>query len=154
MEESSELLSHGGLEISYNACGILAHILSDGEKVWSVFSPTRKEIKNKMEEAILKWNFRGERNINYRSFLPILRLLEPSKSVALEPESQFWAVWALFNLCTVYPDKYVPMLLAENGLKILQRVFAQAKQGSELFVHCVRLLEILAEFQAETSSSY
>ena len=100
MDQSTDPLSHADLEISYNACGILAHILSDGEAIWTVESPSRAQIKQNMHSAIMTWNFRGERNINYRSFLPILRLLDPTKSVALETESQFWAVWALFNLCT------------------------------------------------------
>jgi len=150
-DEAAGPLSNGELEISYNACGILAHILSDGADIWRITTPTRDQIKNDMEAAILTWNFRGERNINYRSFLPILRLLEPSKSTAMEPESQHWAVWALFNLCTVYPEKYVSMLIGENGLEILKFVFHNAQQGSELYKHCGLLLEILENFHGENS---
>lgn len=51
-----------------------------------------------MVEAIERWDISSERNINYRSFLPLLRLLD----IYHTPQCQHWAVWALANLTTVY----------------------------------------------------
>ena len=46
--------------------------------------------------AIESWELTTSRNINYRSFEPILRLVNGFDT----PEVQHWAVWALANLTT------------------------------------------------------
>lgn len=86
------------LKVSYNAAGILAHMVSDGVEAWSIENPSRNEILSLMVKAINSWNLDSERNINYRSFLPLLRLLD----VYHTPQCQHWAVWALANLTRVY----------------------------------------------------
>lgn len=80
----------------------MAHIASDGVKAWTVTRPRRDEVLEHMFEAIQQWDIRTGRNINYRSFLPLLRLLD----VYHTPQCQHWAVWALANLTTVY-RKYI-----------------------------------------------
>lgn len=110
-----------GIEVSYNAAGILSHIASDGVEPWIMNSITvveREEVLKQMVEAIEKWNLDTKRNINYRSFKPILRLLV----VEHTPEAQYWAVWALANLTTVYPEKYCTLLKDEGGIELLQYV--------------------------------
>lgn len=76
----------------------MAHIASDGVEAWTVTRPSRDEVLELMVEAIQQWDIRTGRNINYRSFLPLLRLLD----VYHTPQCQHWAVWALANLTTVY----------------------------------------------------
>ena len=71
---------------------------SDGVEAWTIEKPSRKEVLDLMVEAIDRWNINSERNINYRSFLPLLRLLD----VFHTPQCQHWAVWALANLTKVY----------------------------------------------------
>ncbi|XP_039287721.1 protein zer-1 homolog isoform X2 [Nilaparvata lugens] len=87
-----------GIEVSYNAAGVLSHIASDGEEAWSIKEPSRWLVLSRMVQAIERWNLRSDRNINYRSFEPILQLAR----VRHTPECQHWAVWALANLTTVY----------------------------------------------------
>lgn len=84
--------------MSYNAAGILAHMTSDGVDAWTVDEPTRDDVLDAMVLAIERWDLNAERNINYRSFLPLLRLLD----VYHTPQCQHWAVWALANLTKVY----------------------------------------------------
>lgn len=55
-----------GLEVSYNACGVFSHMLSDGADVWTVASPSREDILEAMSQAINKWPIDATRNINYR----------------------------------------------------------------------------------------
>lgn len=95
----AELLSSksDGIEVSYNAAGVLAHIASDGPETWTIMSPTREEVLDKMFLAIERWNLNTERNINYRSFEPILGLIKCYDT----PACQTWAVWALANLTKV-----------------------------------------------------
>ncbi|XP_070531887.1 LOW QUALITY PROTEIN: protein zer-1 homolog [Ptychodera flava] len=98
----SDLLDNhsDGIEVSYNAAGVLSHIASDGIEVWNpLMSPIdRNAVLTKMVEAIDSWDLNAQRNINYRSFEPILRLV----SCYHTPQVQLWAVWALANLTTVY----------------------------------------------------
>jgi len=106
------------IEVSYNAAGVLAHILSDGVESWhGVATPTREEVCERMSQNIKEWDLRSQRNINYRSFKPILRLLLVPHTV----QCKLWAAWALANLTTVYPEKYVKLLEEEEGLVYLAK---------------------------------
>lgn len=86
-----------GIEVSYNAAGVLAHIASDGAEAWNIESPSRELVLDRMFQAISRWNLNTERNINYRSFEPILGLIKCYDT----PACQIWAVWALANLTKV-----------------------------------------------------
>lgn len=123
-----------GIECSYNAGGILAHIISDGEEFWYKRLPndrlSRSIVLNRMRLVIDSWPINSRRNINYRSFGPIVRLLEPS----VAPEAQYWAVFALTNLTRVNPAKYCPMLLPHDGLKMLRNL-AENPDLTQPYVH-------------------
>lgn len=95
----SELLDSNsdGIEVSYNAAGVLAHIASDGAEAWTIESPSRESVLDRMIQAIERWSLETERNINYRSFEPILGLLKCYDT----PACQIWAAWALANLTKV-----------------------------------------------------
>ncbi|XP_014244618.1 protein zer-1 homolog [Cimex lectularius] len=104
-----------GIEVSYNAAGVLSHMASDGPKAWTITVPSRETVLRRMVAAIERWPLETLRNINYRSFEPILLLAKVSHT----PECQHWAVWALANLTMVYPDKYCSLVEAEGGIAIL-----------------------------------
>lgn len=87
-----------GIEVSYNAAGVLSHMASDGSEVWTIQYPTREAVLQRMVLAIERWDLASQRNINYRSFEPILNLVK----IYDTPECQYWAVWALANLTKVY----------------------------------------------------
>lgn len=105
-----------GIEVSYNAAGVLSHIASGGAEAWTIDHPTRAEVLERMVAAIERWDLASKRNINYRSFEPILRLLE----VHHTPQCQHWAVWALANLTRVYPEKYCSLVEEEGGIELLE----------------------------------
>ncbi len=88
----------GGIEIPYNSAGVLAHMMSDGEKQWTCTEHARVDVIADLENAIDKWDIKAERNINYRSFEPIFRLVRQYKN----PICQRWSCWALANLTCVY----------------------------------------------------
>lgn len=92
-----------GIETSYNAAGVLAHMASDGPESWTISYPTRQEVLDKMVVALDRWDLNTKRNINYRSFEPILRLVK----VVHTPQCQHWAVWALANLTRTDSKKYL-----------------------------------------------
>lgn len=100
-----------GIEVSYNAAGVLAHMASDGPNAWTIKHPERDHVLFRMARAINRWDLRSGRNINYRSFSPIIRLARVSHT----PECQLWAVWALANLTTVTPEKYCQLVVQEGG---------------------------------------
>lgn len=85
------------LQVSYNAAGVLAHIASDGPEAWTIKEPSRDEVLVSMVNAIVRWDIKSDRNINYRSFEPILGLVRCYDT----PQCQHWAVWALANLTQV-----------------------------------------------------
>ncbi|XP_046664113.1 protein zer-1 homolog [Homalodisca vitripennis] len=107
-----------GIEVSYNAAGVLSHLASDGPQAWRIECGDRQDVLDAMVRAIDNWNLNTERNINYRSFEPILQLAR----VRHTPECQHWAVWALANLTRVYPDKYCSLVETEGGIEILEEV--------------------------------
>ncbi|KPM11423.1 hypothetical protein QR98_0099930 [Sarcoptes scabiei] len=91
-----------GIEVSYNSAGILAHLISDALPLWDdpsePYENDKARILMKMDEAISRWDLNSKRNINYRSFKPILRLL---RNIDIVWQAQYWAVWALANLTRV-----------------------------------------------------
>jgi hypothetical protein len=100
-----QLLFHttDGLEIAYNSAGVLVHLMSDGDYVWSLYTDCsaqnpRSNVIEDIETAIDEWDLKSERNINYRSFEPIFKLVNQYHN----PICQRWACWALANLTTVY----------------------------------------------------
>ncbi|XP_072840686.1 protein zer-1 homolog [Pogona vitticeps] len=128
-----------GIEVSYNACGVLSHIMFDGPEAWGIAEPPREEVVERMWAAIQRWDVNSRRNINYRSFEPILRLI-PQR---ISPVSQHWATWALYNLVSVYPDKYCPLLFKEGGLVLLADMINMAtarpetkEMGRTVIEHC------------------
>jgi Zyg-11 family protein len=107
-----------GIEISYNTCGILSHIGTDGPEVWTVSVP-QKDVFAAMEAAIGRWDIDSERSINYHSLEPLLRIIKCKSCWT----AQLWAVWALANLTNVSSGKYCPMVEKEGGIPILQEIF-------------------------------
>ena len=65
-----------GIEVSYNASGVLAHMLSDGETAWTVPQPCREEVIQRMTFAIKRWPLDSKRNINYRYEMDIFLTLK------------------------------------------------------------------------------
>jgi len=120
MEEFSFLLdsSLDGIEVSYNAAGVVAHLASDGAKAWTMQTPKREQVLGRMVRAIMRWPIHSKRNINYRSFEPIIRLLP----VVHTPQCQLWAVWAIANLTKVCPEKYCSLVEEEGGLHLINNI--------------------------------
>jgi hypothetical protein len=93
--------TNDGIEIPYNSAGVLVHMLSDGIEIWlenDCNDHDRENVIEDIETAIDKWDLKSERNINYRSFEPIFRLVNQYDN----PICQRWSCWALANLTTVY----------------------------------------------------
>jgi Zyg-11 family protein len=105
-----KLLFHrnDGIEIPYNSAGVLVHILSDGEEAWMAHEcliSLREAVIKDIEAAVDNWDLHSERNINYRSFEPIFRLINQYEN----PICQLWSCWALANLTTVYRKFYADL---------------------------------------------
>ena len=68
---SSELLlsKSDGIEVSYNACGVIANLMSDGPAAWIAASPSRYKVLDRMVLAVSSWPLSQKRNINYRSVI-------------------------------------------------------------------------------------
>uniref|UniRef100_A0A8C9W8D8 Protein zer-1 homolog n=1 Tax=Scleropages formosus TaxID=113540 RepID=A0A8C9W8D8_SCLFO len=134
-----------GIEVSYNACGVLSHIMFDGPEAWAMVEPCRDEVMDRMWDAIQSWDVSSRRNINYRSFEPILRLLPQS----ISPVSQHWATWALYNLVSVYPSKYCPLLIKEGGMALLQRVLELQTSHEETKDMARKVMEHCGNFKED-----
>ncbi|XP_067645920.1 protein zer-1 homolog isoform X1 [Eurosta solidaginis] len=129
--------SSDGIEVSYNAAGVLAHIASDGPGAWTIESPTRDSVLIRMVEAIKRWDIKSERNINYRSFEPILGLVRCYET----PQCQHWAVWALANLTQVYPEKYCQLVKQEHGIEILTELIEHPSPYEEIKLIARKVIE-------------
>eukprot|EP00092_Neocalanus_flemingeri_P107396 GFUD01137841.1.p1 GENE.GFUD01137841.1~~GFUD01137841.1.p1 ORF type:complete len:763 (+),score=248.66 GFUD01137841.1:337-2625(+) len=123
-----------GIEVSYNAAGVLAHMASDGPQAWAVDQPDRDHVLFRMARAINRWDLRSGRNINYRSFSPIIRLA----GVSHTPECQLWAIWALANLTTVTPEKYCKLVVQEGGLSLVEEMLNENSDQVKTSLHQVK----------------
>uniref|UniRef100_A0AC35TYF9 Zyg eleven-related protein 1 n=1 Tax=Rhabditophanes sp. KR3021 TaxID=114890 RepID=A0AC35TYF9_9BILA len=111
-------VENGGIEISYNAAGVLSHLVSDGEQAWKGIVTSRDDVMNNINNVISKWNVHTRRFINYRSFKPILALVPLFDS----PASQKWALFALANLSTTDLDKYCTFIEEQGGIPLLLQI--------------------------------
>ncbi|KPI96120.1 Protein zer-1-like [Papilio xuthus] len=141
--------SSDGIEVSYNAAGVLAHIASDGEEAWVVSNPPRSAVLARLAMAVQTWNLHDERNINYRSFKPILGLL----SVYHTPQCQHWAVWALANLTTVYPQKYCKLVIAEDGIALLKDILKDPRPYTVIKDLANMVIDNCARYAAQDSNN-
>ena len=123
VEEFSFLLdSHtDGIEVSYNAAGVLSHMASDGAEAWTITCPARDHVLERLVRAVNRWDINTNRNINYRSLSPIIGLL----SVAHTRECQLWATWAIANLTKFDEPKYCPLVEQEGGLKHIKLIIEE-----------------------------
>ena len=123
IEEFSFLLdSHkDGIEVSYNACGVLSHLASDGPEAWTISKPERDHVLERLVRAVTRWDVNSRRNINYRSLGPIISLL----SVSHTTECQLWATWAIANLTKFDEEKYCALVEEEGGANQIQRIIEE-----------------------------
>jgi len=84
-----------GIEVSYNACGVIANLMSDGAAAWTAASPSRFKVLDRMVLAINSWPVSQKRNINYRSALDsyVLILLTCLLTFNSSLRSQLCTVW-------------------------------------------------------------
>lgn len=155
-----------GIEVSYNSAGILAHIASDGAEIWNRHLPAcnREEMLARMECAISRWEINSKRNINYRSFEPILRLL---RVLSISWQAQYWAVWALANLTRVHSKiqtnlfalfkfqslpihlgtKYCTLLEKDGGVDVLKSFVVSPRPDNFSLPVSVKCLAVVTLFQ-------
>eukprot|EP00055_Hartaetosiga_balthica_P012861 m.63830 g.63830 ORF g.63830 m.63830 type:complete len:1011 (-) comp8088_c1_seq11:163-3195(-) len=110
------------LEVEYNTTGVLCHLLTHPSALSNI--TLVKKISSTVIDAVDKWDPAADRNINYRSLRPIFFLLSRSE-IAL----QYWAVWALQNLCLINPGRYCQMCFNEGGYMIVSTL-------EERTMHC------------------
>lgn len=147
----SELLNStsDGIEVSYNAAGVLSHIACDGPKAWTIEGPRRCEVLKTMVNVIESWDISAKRNINYRSFEPILRLVQAYDT----PEAQHWAVWALCNLTHVYPERYCTLLEKESGVEILMELVTDTRPYARIKDLALKVVNQITEYKNKTSET-
>merc|ERR1712059_10037 len=129
-----------GIEVSYNAAGVISHIASDGEEAWTIHNPSRSHVLERLNRAVNRWDLASNRNINYRSLCPIIDLL----SVKHTTECQLWATWAIANLTRFDQNKYCPLVQEEGGVRQIKLILDQISQSqpSELMDKLLRLCKI------------
>jgi len=69
-----------GIEVSYNACGVIANLMSDGAVAWTAVTPSRYKVLDRMVLAVKSWPLNQKRNINYRwlrTWLHLCQWTEP-----------------------------------------------------------------------------
>lgn len=118
VEEFYNLMDNNNyeLEVSYNAAGILCHLASDGAQAWTNSTLDRDEAMRNLVQTVEEWNIEATRQMSYRSFQPILRLLPRFDTPAI----QHWGAWALANLCGVDAAKYCILVRDEKGIPLLE----------------------------------
>ncbi|KAF7491989.1 Protein zer-1 -like protein [Sarcoptes scabiei] len=137
-----------GIEVSYNSAGILAHLISDALPLWDdpsePYENDKARILMKMDEAISRWDLNSKRNINYRSFKPILRLL---RNIDIVWQAQYWAVWALANLTRVQGAKYCQLLEQDQGVEALKNLVRHKNSLDLPFkVKCLSIVTLFQHF--------
>uniref|UniRef100_A0AAY4CTY3 Protein zer-1 homolog-like C-terminal domain-containing protein n=1 Tax=Denticeps clupeoides TaxID=299321 RepID=A0AAY4CTY3_9TELE len=142
----SSLLHNSEVEVSYFAAGILAHLTSRGETVWTLDLPLRSILQEQLHSAILQWPTPECEMVAYRSFNPFFPLLECYQT----PGVQLWAAWAMQHVCSKNAGRYCSMLLDEGGLQQLETVSNHPETHIDVRRLTESILESLQKHQART----
>uniref|UniRef100_A0A3B1IUE5 Zyg-11 family member, cell cycle regulator n=2 Tax=Astyanax mexicanus TaxID=7994 RepID=A0A3B1IUE5_ASTMX len=140
------LLHSPEVEVSYFAAGILAHLTSRGETVWTLNLPLRAALLEQLHSAILKWPTPECEMVAYRSFNPFFPLLECFQT----PGVQLWAAWAMQHVCSKNAARYCSMLLEEGGLQHLEAVRSHPDTHSDVRRLAESILDSLHRHQVRT----
>ncbi|XP_048064500.1 protein zyg-11 homolog isoform X1 [Megalobrama amblycephala] len=146
LDHIRSLLQSPEVEVSYFAAGILAHLTSRGEKVWTLDLSLRTTLLEQLHSAILKWPTPECEMVAYRSFNPFFPLLECFQT----PGVQLWAAWAMQHVCSKNAGRYCSMLLEEGGLQQLEAVRSHPKTHSDVQRLAESILDSLHRHRART----
>lgn len=106
------------LEVTYNAGGIISHLAFDGPNNWTNKEVSRDQALQRLDKTIETWDITAHRQMSYRSFSPILKLIAGCDIPAIH----HWSTWALANLCNVDAEKYCKLVRDEDGISVLKRL--------------------------------
>lgn len=146
LDHIRSLLHSPEVEVSYFAAGILAHLTSRGETVWTLDLPLRATLLEQLHSAILKWPTPECEMVAYRSFNPFFPLLECFQT----PGVQLWAAWAMQHVCSKNAARYCSMLLEEGGLQQLEAVRSHPETHSDVMRLAESILDSLHRHQVRT----
>ncbi|KAJ8376330.1 hypothetical protein SKAU_G00069100 [Synaphobranchus kaupii] len=146
LDHIRSLLQSTEVEVSYFAAGILAHLTSRGESVWTLGLSLRSALLEQLHSAILKWPTPDCEMVAYRSFNPFFPLLECFQT----PGVQLWAAWAMQHVCSKNAPRYCSMLLDEGGLQHLEAVRTRPDTHADVRRLAESILDSLERHRART----
>ncbi|KAB5539730.1 hypothetical protein PHYPO_G00092540 [Pangasianodon hypophthalmus] len=146
LDHIRSLLHSPEVEVSYFAAGILAHLTSRGETVWTLDLSLRNTLLEQLHSAILKWPIPQCEMVAYRSFNPFFPLLECFQT----PGVQLWAAWAMQHVCSKNAARYCSMLLEEGGLQHLEAVSSHPETHCDVRRLAESILDSLHRHRART----
>merc|ERR1712223_1186599 len=128
------------IEVSYFAAGIVAHLASDFGDAWNLPTIPKDEISNELMMIVSQWETPDSEMVAYRSFTPFFPLM----AVEQEYSVQLWAVWAIHHVCTKNPRRYLPMLVYQEGIRVIATLVDANVQGM-VYVMCQEILDIVVK---------
>lgn len=96
--------------------------------MWTNQIVSRTQALRRLVETVDKWDIETQRQMSYRSFAPILKLISGCDT----PEIHYWATWALANLCNVDPVKYCKLVIDEGGVELLQDLHSNLRTSQRV----------------------
>ncbi|KAK2565933.1 Protein zer-1-like protein [Acropora cervicornis] len=106
-ENCALFIEHGGL-----------HLFTECTKRLSGQRDLVRNMLGLMDKTIETWDITAHRQMSYRSFSPILKLIAGCDIPAIH----HWSTWALANLCNVDAEKYCKLVRDEDGISVLKRL--------------------------------
>merc|ERR1719479_458777 len=126
------------IEVSYFAAGIVAHLASGDFKSWTVISVSKEEITDELTNIVSQWETPESEMVAYRSFTPFFPLMAENQEYSV----QLWAVWAIHHVCSKNPKRYLPMLVYQEGIKVILTLVESNVQGM-VYIMCQDILDIV-----------
>uniref|UniRef100_A0A8C1AE68 Zyg-11 family member, cell cycle regulator n=1 Tax=Cyprinus carpio carpio TaxID=630221 RepID=A0A8C1AE68_CYPCA len=118
LDHIRSLLNSPEVEVSYFAAGILAHLTSRGEKVWTLDLSLRTTLLEQLHSVILKWPAPECEMVAYRSFNPFFPLLKCFQT----PGVQLWAAWAMQHVCSKNDSKDITKINTQKHSKDICKI--------------------------------
>ncbi|XP_042218349.1 zyg eleven-related protein 1-like isoform X2 [Homarus americanus] len=115
--------AYNTFDVRCHAAQVLAFLVSDGEKEWTVDDPTRHKAVTTLGIFLSRRTVNKYRECSYDSLDGLLALLKVNHT----QECQEWAAWSLANLTVINGKKYCRMLEEDGGLAVVEEVMGDCK---------------------------
>jgi hypothetical protein len=105
------------IEFKFESVHCFVNLAMQGKERWTLKCISFSNALQLVERYVQSWEIPSDLRCAYRTFQSQLTLLEQSKL----PAVHLYALWTIANFCYYQSERYIPMLISDQGVPIVKR---------------------------------